>query len=151
MKRTPTSPTWKWLGLPNASNRTGAEQTGGPSFCTPRCSGLSTSGHTSISIRRRKCGGDTTLLTTDHQARTGSIVRGLTRPRSLSGSWYKKAIQKGDYLKISVINVNNNLGEKNIVTMCKLVEFADKDDIKQYEEDLALVANESLSDQQEFI
>ena len=36
----------------------------------------------------------------------------------------KKTIEKGEYLKVSIISINNNLGEKNIVTMCKLMGLA---------------------------
>jgi DNA-directed RNA polymerase subunit E'/Rpb7 len=64
----------------------------------------------------------------------------------------KKPIKKGDYLKTSVININNNLGEKNIVTMCKLIDFANKDDIKKFEEDqMFIVSGSTEESQKEFI
>lgn len=63
----------------------------------------------------------------------------------------KKQIQKGDYVRVSVININNNLGEKNIVTMCKLIDFASDNDIKRYKEDQELIAEEGAGEQSEFI
>ena len=35
----------------------------------------------------------------------------------------KVPIEKGNYLKVSIISINNNIGEKNIVTMCKLLNI----------------------------
>lgn len=63
----------------------------------------------------------------------------------------KILIKKGDYLKVSVISVNNNLGEQNIVTMCKLLNLADKDEIRRFEEDQKLVMDDSNEDSKEFI
>ncbi|XWV24978.1 dna-directed rna polymerase subunit [Tupanvirus deep ocean] len=63
----------------------------------------------------------------------------------------KKPIEKGDYLKVSIININNNLGEKNIVTMCKLLNMANKDEIQSYEQDQLLITNGSEDDNKEFI
>lgn len=63
----------------------------------------------------------------------------------------KKIIQKGDYLKVTVININNNLGEENIMTICKLINLADKDDIKRFEEDQLLITNGNVDDTKEFI
>lgn len=63
----------------------------------------------------------------------------------------KTPIKKGDYLKVSVISINNNLGEKNIVTMCKLLNIASKEEIKSFKDDQLLVANGSVDDNKEFI
>lgn len=63
----------------------------------------------------------------------------------------KNPIKKGDYLKVSVISINNNAGEKNIVTMCKLLNLANKDEIKLFEEDQMMIANGSPDDNKEFI
>ncbi|XWV26226.1 putative DNA-directed RNA polymerase subunit [Tupanvirus soda lake] len=63
----------------------------------------------------------------------------------------KKPVEKGDYLKVSIININNNLGEKNIVTMCKLLNLANKDEIQSYEQDQLLITNGSEDDNKEFI
>lgn len=63
----------------------------------------------------------------------------------------KTPIKKGDYLKVSVISINNNLGEKNIVTMCKLLNLATKDEIKSFEEDQTLATNGSPDEDNEFI
>ena len=63
----------------------------------------------------------------------------------------KKPIEKGDYLKVSIININNNLGEKNIVTMCKLLNYASKDEIEAFEKDQLLVTSGTDEDKREFI
>jgi DNA-directed RNA polymerase subunit E'/Rpb7 len=63
----------------------------------------------------------------------------------------KKPIEKGAYLKVSIININNNLGEKNIVTMCKLINLASKDEIQSFEQDQLLVTNGREDDDKEFI
>lgn len=63
----------------------------------------------------------------------------------------KAQINKGDHIKVSIINVNNNLGEKSIVTMCKLLGMASKEDVKSFEEDQLLAINGSADDEEEFI
>lgn len=63
----------------------------------------------------------------------------------------KKPINKGDHVKVSIISVNNNLGEKNIVTMCKLLSMASKEEIKSFEEDQLLAIDGSVDDEEEFI
>jgi DNA-directed RNA polymerase subunit E'/Rpb7 len=63
----------------------------------------------------------------------------------------KKPIEKGDYIKVSIIGINNNLGEKNIVTMCKLLNLASKEEIKAYQQDQLMVTNGSEDDNKEFI
>lgn len=63
----------------------------------------------------------------------------------------KNPINKGDHIKVSIISVNNNLGEKSIVTMCKLLSMASKEDIKSFEEDQILAMDGSVDDDEEFI
>ena len=63
----------------------------------------------------------------------------------------KKPIEKNDHLKVSVISINNNLGEKDIVTMCKLINLANKDEIQSYEQDQLLVTGGNEEDNKEFI
>lgn len=63
----------------------------------------------------------------------------------------KKPIQKGDHIKVSIISINNNLEEKNIVTICKLLNIANSDEIKSFNEDQLLITNGSLDDDKEFI
>ncbi|MEM3062070.1 MAG: hypothetical protein QW303_00800 [Nitrososphaerota archaeon] len=63
----------------------------------------------------------------------------------------KRQIKKGDYLKVSIININNNMGEPNIVTICKLINFAENDEIKKFEEDQRMINNESSDGTNEFI
>lgn len=64
----------------------------------------------------------------------------------------KKVIQKGDYLKVTIININSNLGEKQIVTMCKLSNLPTRDEIESFKQDQLLVTNNDFDDDdQEFI
>lgn len=63
----------------------------------------------------------------------------------------KAGIKKGDHLKVSIININNNLGETKIVTMCKLLNLADKEEVKQFEKDQLLVTDGSMDDDKVFI
>ncbi len=63
----------------------------------------------------------------------------------------KKPIEKGTHLKVSIININNNLNEKNIVTMCKLINLATSEEIESYEKDQLLVTNGREDDDKEFI
>lgn len=63
----------------------------------------------------------------------------------------KKPIDKGDYLKVSIININNNLGEKEIVTMCKLLSLANKEEIEEYQRDQLLVTGGSADEDKKFI
>lgn len=63
----------------------------------------------------------------------------------------KKPIEKGDYLKVSIININNNLGEKEIIAMCKLLSLATKEEIEEYEKDQRLVTGGSLDENKMFI
>jgi DNA-directed RNA polymerase subunit E'/Rpb7 len=63
----------------------------------------------------------------------------------------KIPIEKGNYLKVSIISININLGEKTIVTMCKLLSLASKDEIQLYEKDQLLVTDGNSDDNKEFI
>lgn len=47
----------------------------------------------------------------------------------------KTPIEKDNYVKVSVVNINNNLGEKKMVVLCKLVGVADEDDIRRYSQE----------------
>lgn len=62
-----------------------------------------------------------------------------------------KEISTGSYLKVSIIDVNNNLGEKKIVAMCKLLNIASKNDIKNFKEEQDLIENEITDNNVEFI
>lgn len=62
----------------------------------------------------------------------------------------KNPIQKGDYLKVSIISINNNLGERNIVAICKLINLANKEEIKTFVEDQMLAVDRTM-DEREFI
>lgn len=62
-----------------------------------------------------------------------------------------KEIVVGSYLKVSIIDVNNNLGEKKIVAMCKLLNIASKNDIKKFTEEQDLIENENIDNNVEFI
>ena len=63
----------------------------------------------------------------------------------------RREIKKGDYLKVSVISVNNDLGEENIVTVCKLLDLANKDEIKRFKDEQYLLTNGTADDSKEFI
>lgn len=62
----------------------------------------------------------------------------------------KEAIKKGDFIKVSIININSNYGEKHIVTMCKLLNLASKDEIKIFEDDQTIVSGNNRDDEGEF-
>ena len=62
----------------------------------------------------------------------------------------KIPIQKGDYLKLSVISITSNLGEKQMVIMCKLLNLASKEEIKIFMEDQTMITNGNPDDD-EFI
>lgn len=64
-----------------------------------------------------------------------------------------KIISRGDYIKVSVINVNSNMGETNIIALCKLVDLASEEDIKRYKEDQRLISdiNSDTNENSKFI
>jgi DNA-directed RNA polymerase subunit E'/Rpb7 len=62
-----------------------------------------------------------------------------------------KEIIKGDYLKVSIININNNPGERKIVAVCKLLNTGSKNDIKKFKEEQSLVENIGVDENVEFI
>jgi len=62
-----------------------------------------------------------------------------------------KEIAKSDYLKVSIININNNLGERNIVAICKLLNIGSKNDIKKFKEEQELIENVVDDNNIEFI
>ena len=63
----------------------------------------------------------------------------------------KKAVEKGDYIKVSVINTSNNLGEKRTTTICKLLDIATKDDISKFNDEQNLINGDNIADDEEFI
>lgn len=56
-------------------------------------------------------------------------------------------INKGDYIKVSIININMNLGEKEIVTICKLINLASPKEIEKFEDEQLIAQNSSNSDE----
>jgi DNA-directed RNA polymerase subunit E'/Rpb7 len=60
-------------------------------------------------------------------------------------------LKKGDHIRVSIINVNNNLGEKNIITVCKLIGMAGKEDVRKFNDEQALMTDELETDNREFI
>lgn len=62
----------------------------------------------------------------------------------------KNLLKKGNHLKVQIISINNNLGEKTIVTMCKLLNLANDNEIKMFNQDQDLVVGND-NDAQEFI
>lgn len=63
-----------------------------------------------------------------------------------------KTLDKGDYLKVSVINTRMKLGDKNIKVQCKLLDLASKDDISGFKNDEALITDgDTFDDNDEFI
>ncbi len=62
-----------------------------------------------------------------------------------------RIINKNDHLKVSIISINNNIGERNIVVMCKLLNFASKNDIKKFNEEQLLIGDSTVDDNIEFI
>lgn len=56
----------------------------------------------------------------------------------------KKEIIKGSYLKITVINVNNNIGEKSVIAVCKLLNIASKHDIKKFKTEQKMITDNSI-------
>ncbi|AGC01981.1 putative DNA-directed RNA polymerase subunit [Acanthamoeba polyphaga moumouvirus] len=62
----------------------------------------------------------------------------------------KTAIQKGDYIKVSVVNINSSIDENKILTMCKLIDFATKEEISSFDNDQALIMGDD-NNTQEFI
>lgn len=51
----------------------------------------------------------------------------------------KRAVQKGDHLKVAIISIKHDLGEKHIMAMCKLLDFADKNEIRKFNDEQASV------------
>jgi DNA-directed RNA polymerase subunit E'/Rpb7 len=47
----------------------------------------------------------------------------------------KKPIEKGNFIKVSIININSDVGENTMVSMAKLLNIATADEIKLYEKD----------------
>lgn len=62
-----------------------------------------------------------------------------------------KPIQKSDYIKVSIINISNNKGEKNITVICKLLNMATKDEIQAFQRDQLLVSGDLGESESEMI
>jgi len=63
---------------------------------------------------------------------------------------YKKTnlpINKGDYIKVSIINVSSNLGEREIVAVCKLLNLASAEEIEKFNSEQSLTQNNITSDE----
>lgn len=73
------------------------------------------------------------------------------REGSLIYKQTKKPIQKGDHIKVSVIQTSNTLGEKRITTICKLLDLANKADVKKFEEEQNLIHGNNVAEQDDFI
>jgi len=63
----------------------------------------------------------------------------------------KKIITKQDYIRVSIININSNLGEHNIMTICKLIDIANERDIERFKEDNLMISDENFNDNSVFI
>lgn len=59
-------------------------------------------------------------------------------------------LKKGDYIKVSIININNNMGKKTIMTICKLINIAEEEEIDRFKKDQLMINNGSDNDD-EFI
>jgi DNA-directed RNA polymerase subunit E'/Rpb7 len=62
-----------------------------------------------------------------------------------------KKIEKEDYLKASIINIRSEQGEKNIMTVCKLLDMATEEEIESFKEDQILATNGVANESREFI
>lgn len=60
-------------------------------------------------------------------------------------------VKKGDYLKVSIISIKNNLGEKEIVTMCRLINMATPEEIEKYNQDQSIINGTIDDEEKEFI
>ena len=60
-------------------------------------------------------------------------------------------IKKGDHLRVSIINIESHKGEKNILAICKLLNIADENDIKKYEQEQLLVTGNKSREDKRFI
>lgn len=63
----------------------------------------------------------------------------------------KRLLEKGDFLKVSIINIHNNPGERKVVVMCKLIDMANKAEVNIYKEDQRIITNSNADDEKEFI
>ena len=60
-----------------------------------------------------------------------------------------KNLQKGQYLKVSIININSNLGERNITGVGKLINVASKEEIAQFKEEMKIINEEEYQEDEE--
>lgn len=63
----------------------------------------------------------------------------------------KVKLDIGDFLKVSIINVVNNLGENKMFAMCKLINMAKPDEIEDFKRDKALIIGDVSSDDKVYI
>jgi DNA-directed RNA polymerase subunit E'/Rpb7 len=52
-----------------------------------------------------------------------------------------RKLEKNNLIKVLVVNNKFNLGEKDICSICKLVDFANDNEIKRYENEQKLISN----------
>jgi DNA-directed RNA polymerase subunit E'/Rpb7 len=57
-----------------------------------------------------------------------------------------RVIEKGDYLKVSVIRVKMHTNETNLTVTCKLLGIASDNDVKKYKEEQKIVLDKSEDD-----
>lgn len=62
-----------------------------------------------------------------------------------------KELEKGEYLKVSIINIKSNLNEKIITTVCKLLNVANKKEIESFKNDKKMITGTDEDDETEFI
>ena len=63
----------------------------------------------------------------------------------------KETIVKGQYVKVSIINIKNNYGDAIIVSMCKLIDIASDAEIEKFKGDQNTLSNKTEIDSDEFI
>lgn len=62
-----------------------------------------------------------------------------------------KPVKKGDYLRVAVININNNTDEMSIVAVCKLLNIATKTEIKKFNDEQELISEEKINEEIDYI
>lgn len=60
-------------------------------------------------------------------------------------------VSKGSYLKVTIISINKNAGEKTILTACRLNNIATEEEIASFNNDQALATNRNPSNEIQFI
>lgn len=62
-----------------------------------------------------------------------------------------RQIMPMDYIRVSVTNTQSNLGQKEITVIGKLLNFANDDEIREFEQDQLLVTGGDFDDDKQFI